>query len=74
MPDLEITRKMEKVFCPRGASDEALLQAAQDADALDPMSKLSGNLIRQMPKHKLIQSEGVGFNGIDCRAAKEKRI
>ncbi len=76
MPDLEITRKMEKVFCPRGASDEALLQAAQDADAIaiDPMSKLSGNVIRQMPKLKLIQSEGVGFNGIDCRAAKEKGI
>ncbi|TWH47745.1 2-hydroxyacid dehydrogenase [Sporomusa sp. KB1] len=76
MPDLEIIRQITMVFCPRGASDEELLEAAWDADAIsiDPVARLSGNVIRQMPKLKIIQSEGVGFNGIDCQTAKEKGI
>lgn len=76
MPDLEIIRQITMVFCPRGASDEELLAAARDADAIsiDPIARLSGNVIRQMPKLKIIQSEGVGFNGIDCQTAKEKGI
>jgi lactate dehydrogenase-like 2-hydroxyacid dehydrogenase len=75
-PDLEIVKHITMVFCNRGASDEELLQAASDADAIaiDPMAKLSGNVIRRMPNLKIIQSEGVGFNGIDCEAAKERGI
>lgn len=76
MPDLDIVREIDMVFCPRGASDNQLLEAARDADAvaIDPMATLSGNVIRQMPNLKIIQSEGVGFNGIDCKAAKEKGV
>ncbi|WP_462413012.1 NAD(P)-dependent oxidoreductase [Neobacillus sp. Marseille-QA0830] len=76
MPDLDIVKQITMVFCPRGASDEELLQAASDADAIaiDPMAQLSGNVIRQMPKLKIIQSEGVGFNGIDCETAKQRGI
>lgn len=76
MPDLDIVKDIAMVFCPRGASDEEMLQAAPDADAIaiDPMAKLSGNVIRRMPNLKIIQSEGVGFNGIDCEAAKERGI
>ncbi|WP_251550159.1 NAD(P)-dependent oxidoreductase [Neobacillus muris] len=76
MPGLEITKQMTMVFCPRGAKDEELLEAASDADAIaiDPMAKLSGKVIRQMRNLKIIQSEGVGFNGIDLEAAKERGI
>ncbi|WP_094604891.1 Hydroxypyruvate reductase [Sporomusa silvacetica DSM 10669] len=76
LPDLEFVRQTTMIFCPRGASEEELLRAAQHADAIfiDPMARLSGNVIRQMPKLKIIQSEGVGFNGIDCQTAKEKGI
>lgn len=76
MPDLELLRQTTLVFCPRGASDDELLQAAPDAAAIfiDPMARLSGNVICQMPSLKIIQSEGVGFNGIDCRTAQEKGI
>lgn len=76
MPDLDIVKEITMVFCPRGASEEELLEAAFDADAIaiDPMANLSGNVIRQMPNLKIIQSEGVGFNGIDCQTAKERGI
>lgn len=76
MPNLDIIKEITMVFCPRGASDEELLHNATDADAIaiDPMAQLSGKVIRQLPKLKIIQSEGVGFNGIDCEAAKEKGI
>ncbi|MDT8719240.1 hydroxyacid dehydrogenase [Clostridium sp. 19966] len=76
MPDLDIVKNIDRVFCPRGAEDEELFNAAHDADAIaiDPMAKLSGNVIRNMPNLKIIQSEGVGFNGIDCDAAKERGI
>lgn len=76
MPDLDFVRNIEMVFCPRDASDEQLLQAGIDADAIaiDPTAKLSGNVIRKMPNLKIIQSEGVGYNGIDCEVAREKGI
>lgn len=66
----------ELVFCKRGASDEELLAAGADADflAADPMTTVSGNVIRNMPNLKMIHSEGVGFNGFDIAAATERGI
>lgn len=76
LPNLPIAQQSEKIFCPRGAGDEELLHAASDADAIaiDPMSNLSAAVIQQMPNLKIIHSEGVGFNGIDCEAAHKKGI
>jgi len=76
LPDPELVRKHAVVFCPCETRDEELLQVAQDADAIivDAIARLSGDVIRQMPNLKIIQSEGVGYNGIDCQAAKEKGI
>jgi phosphoglycerate dehydrogenase-like enzyme len=73
LPKIDIVEQVSMVFCRRGATDEELLQAAPDAAAIaiDPMAKLTGNVIRQMPNLRIIQSEGVGFNGIDCEIAKE---
>ncbi|KPU45198.1 hydroxypyruvate reductase [Oxobacter pfennigii] len=76
MPDLDVVKSIEMVFCPRGADDEEILKAVPDAHAIliDPMAKLSGHAISNMPNLKIIQSEGVGYNGIDCNAAKERNI
>lgn len=76
MPDIDIVKDLDMVFCPRGTCDDELLKSAYDAHAvaIDPISSLSGNVIRSMPNLKIIQSEGVGYNGIDCEAAKERGI
>lgn len=73
---MAILQEVELVFCPSGFSDEELLAAAWDADfiAVDPMATVSAALIRGMPNLKLIQSEGVGFNGIDLEAARERNV
>lgn len=74
--DIGITRELELVFCKRGSSDEELLAAGRDADfiAADPMTTVSGEVIRQMPNLKLIHSEGVGFNSFDLAAARERGV
>ncbi|MDO5547999.1 MAG: 2-hydroxyacid dehydrogenase [Eubacteriales bacterium] len=74
--DIPFVNQTEMVFCERGSSDEALLEAAWDADflAADPMTKVSGNVIRNMPNLKMIHSEGVGFNGFDLEAAAARGI
>lgn len=74
--DIPVTKETEMVFCKRGASDEELLAAGADADfiAADPMTTVSGRVIRSMPNLKLIHSEGVGFNGFDLEAAGEKGV
>ena len=37
---------------------------------MDAISTVDGDLIRRMPKLKMIHSEGVAFNGIDIQAAR----
>lgn len=74
--DLPIVRETELIFCPRGSSDAALLAAAPDADfiAADPMTAVGAEAIRGMARLKLIHSEGVGYNGIDLAAARERGV
>ncbi|QSX08104.1 hydroxyacid dehydrogenase [Alkalibacter rhizosphaerae] len=76
MPQTELTKQVEMMFFPLGTSDETLLEQAMDADGLiaDAIAKVSGELIQSMPNLKWIQSEGVGYNGIDLEAAMEKGI
>ena len=59
-----------------GASDEELLAKGRDADFIlvDAIGSVTGNVIRQMPALKLIHSEGVGYQGVDIAAAKERGI
>lgn len=51
-----------------------MLAVGQNADfiAADPMTTVSGNVIRNMPNLKIIHSEGVGYNGFDIQTAQEK--
>lgn len=41
---------------------------------VDAISTVDGDLIRRMPKLKMIHSEGVAFNGIDIQAARERGV
>ena len=76
LPDMPLSREVEIVVAPRGSSDEDLLSLASDADFLmaDAISPVSVRLIEGMPRLKLIHSEGVAFNRIDCAAAAERGI
>ena len=76
MPDLPIAKEAEKVYVKMGTADEEILKCAGDADVIlaDAIGKVSANLIGHMPNLKMIHSEGVGYNGIDVKAAAEKNV
>jgi phosphoglycerate dehydrogenase-like enzyme len=75
-PPSSIPPDAELVFFDTDTDDGTLLGAAADADILlaDAISKVSRNLIAHMPNLRLIHSEGVGYEGIDTAAAKERGI
>lgn len=74
--DKSVLETYEISYVPTGSSDEALLAAGGDADFIlaDAVAGVSADVIGRMPNLKLIHSEGVGFNGIDTRAAAERGI
>ena len=76
LPDLPIAREVDLVCAERGASNDDLLAAAPDADAIvaDAISPVDMRLIEAMPNLKLIHSEGVAFNAIDVEAARARGI
>lgn len=76
LPDMEIVNRVDVVVAPRGATDEDILKVAADADFImaDAISPVSANLMGSMPNLKLIHSEGVAFNRIECAAAAERGI
>lgn len=73
LPDMDVVGKVDVVVAPRGASDADVLEIASDADFImaDAISAVSGDLMRAMPNLKLVHSEGVAFNRIDCETAAE---
>ncbi len=59
----------------RPFTEDELLQIAKDADALIiGNDKITANYIRQTTKLKIIAKHGVGVDGVDMVAAKEKNI
>lgn len=76
MPSLPFLRQQELVFCDRGVDEKTLLATAGDGEILfvDTMTPVSASLISQMPRLKLIHSEGVGYDQIDLEAAKARGI
>jgi D-3-phosphoglycerate dehydrogenase len=68
--------RCELVFRDRNDSEAEILTAGADADALivTPITPVSAELIAQMPRLKLIHSEGVGFDRIDLEAARARGI
>lgn len=76
MPDTDVTKTAELIFCPLGTNDAEMLRRAADAAAIiaDAIAPISEDLISQMPGLKLIQSEGVGYNAIDIEAARKRGV
>lgn len=59
----------------KGFTDEEFIEKARDVDFLLVGSgKLNKHIIDRLEKVKLIQTIGVGYNGIDIEAAKERGI
>lgn len=75
-PEIDLVRDFEIIDMPSGLLEEEYLAKAKDAEYIvaDAMAMVSDKLIRQMPKLKLIHSEGVGFNYFDTATAKENQV
>lgn len=76
LPPLPFIRQQELVFLDKDSSEEEILKQAADAGILfaDAITPVRASLIRQMPKLKLIHSEGVAYDKIDLDAARERGI
>lgn len=75
-PATEFADSLEKVYVDLGTPVEDILEKAKDAwfIAADAIAEVPAELIEQMPDLRLIQSEGVAFNRIDCKAAAKRGI
>lgn len=63
----------EYVWAGYDKSVDELVEMGGDADAIlvDAISPVSGELIKRMPNLKIIHSEGVGYEAIDIKTARE---
>ena len=75
-PDMPVKDRAEIVFADRGTPDEALIAAGAGAEVLfaDAISPVSRHLTENLPRLKMIHSEGVAYDRIDLAAAKERGI
>ncbi|WKY48131.1 NAD(P)-dependent oxidoreductase [Eubacteriaceae bacterium ES3] len=71
-----IPNDWEFIYAEELEKDEKILEIGADADFIfaDAIREISSKLIENMPKLKLIHSEGVGYNKIDLEAARKKNI
>ena len=76
MPKDGYVQSLKKTYVPLGTPVSEILQAGKDAKVLmaDAVAEVPADLIRDMPNLKLIQSEGVAYNGIDVAAATEAGV
>lgn len=74
--DEEFYKAFDVITVPTGSTDDEILAAGKDSDVIlaDAISKVSKNVIDNMPNLKMIHSEGVSFNQIDIEAAKAKHV
>ena len=71
-----LAQEIETVSLPMGKRPEDYLDAMEGAQVIvaDAMADVPGALIRKMPYLKMIHSEGVAYNRIDLKTAKEREI
>ena len=67
---------IEMTFFPLDAPDEEIIARCGDAEALciDAIASASAELIEGLPNLRFIQSEGVGYNGVDLEAATKRGV
>ncbi|MCD7840651.1 MAG: hypothetical protein LUG46_08515 [Erysipelotrichaceae bacterium] len=75
-PQYAFIKNVNVRYVSRDYKNEDILEFAPLIDAIfiDPMSHLDKEVIDYMPKLKLVQSEGVGYNQIDIQACKDRGI
>lgn len=63
-------------FFPMDESPDSIVAEAGDTDFvfLDAMARIGEDVIGSMPNLKLIQSEGVGYQGVDLDSAKRHNV
>lgn len=63
-------------YVPVNSTDEEKIAAGREAEVIivDAMGKVSADVIASMPKLRMIHSDGVGFQGVDVNAAREKGV
>ncbi len=76
LPDLPVARQAEITVLLLNAPEDEVIAAGRDAEmvVVDAIAPFTADEIRHMPKLRLIQSEGVAYNGIDLAAAAERGI
>ena len=76
MPPFVASLPIRIHYFPTTTPREEITQAVPDAVALlaDAITAVPAALIHSLPKLKMIHSDGVGFNGIDTAAARERGI
>ena len=74
--DPKVYASHEISYVPVASSDSEIIAAGKDAEVIivDAMGKVSANVINALPKLKMIHSDGVGFQGVDLKAAAEKGV
>ncbi|MCD7746698.1 MAG: hydroxyacid dehydrogenase [Lachnospiraceae bacterium] len=75
-PDTDFANSVEKVYMTMEQVQCGIPQNALDAEflAADAIAQVPERLMNQLPALKIIHSEGVGYNGIDCAAAAKRGI
>lgn len=75
-PDKSELEKYDITYFPMGTPDSEVIGKCGDTEYIivDAMGKVSREMILNMPKLKIIHSEGVGFQGVDVETATSKGI
>ena len=75
-PPMPFIRRQNLVFLNKESTETAILSAAPEAEVLfvDAITPVSAGLIRQLPRLRLIHSEGVAYDRIDLAAARERGV
>ncbi len=76
MPQTDFNKSLEITYYPLDYKNSNILKNDSDADAIivDAIGRVDRELIKAMPRLRLIQSEGVGYDGVDVFAASENGI
>lgn len=76
LPPLPIVAQSEVVYARRNLPDGDIAALCPDAEALvvDAMRPVPRELLEALPRLRLVQCEGVGYDRIDLAAARERGI
>ncbi len=75
-PNTDFANSVEKIYLTMEEAACGIPQDASDAEflAADAIAQVPEGMMEQLPALKIIHSEGVAYNGIDCAAAAKRGI